>query len=514
MRALAVLALPLVFVSLSGAMAQPPAPADVSARLDALVESRFAAANLTPEPPCDDATFCRRAWLDLAGRVPTALAARQFLEDQNPAKRKQLVETLLASDEFADHWARLWTQLLTGRRVVKGEQYDGRVLHAYLKRSFAADKPYRQIVAQLLTAEGMADASGPANFLLRYEAKPPDLAGAVGKAFLGVTLQCAQCHDHPFAAWKKDDFWGTAAYFGRLRLFTYGEDDENLTAVLEKPRGDLMLPDPDGKPGEDGKVPKKAVAPRPPGGKAGPVPEKRRQALADWITAADNPYFARHAANQVWTQLFGAGLARTLDKLDAVGPYRDLLDLLAADFPAGGHDLKRLVRVIVLSQTYQRGAGRGEAAEDVRDAQLRHFARHAVRPLSPDQLYESIAQATGHRAPEEPDKADKDEDEEGDDKPVELLGERALTVQRVLATLNGAHVQEAVKAGAKAALAVHGPKPGPAHVEWLFLATLSRRPTADEAAAMLRLAKEGKKVRGLEDVLWVLLNSAEFTTNH
>jgi hypothetical protein len=494
------------------AAGETPAPKETSARLDTLLEARWQETSLSAEPMCDDATFCRRAWLDLAGRVPNALAARQFIEETDPAKRARLVESLLASDDFADHWGRTWTQLLTGKRAVQGEQYDGRLLHTYLRQSFAANKPYSRIVAELLTAQGITEANGSANFLARYEAKPTDLAGAVGKAFLGVTLQCAQCHDHPFAKWKKDDFWGTAAYFGRLRLFSNGDDDTNLVAILERSTGELMLSDPQAKPDMEGKVPKKPVALRLPGEKPEAVPQNRRQALADWICSPKNPYFGRNAANQVWAQLFGTGLVRSLDKLDPKSPNQAILDLLADDFNVAGQDLKRVVRVVVLSQAYQRGAGHGATAEHVREEQLRHFARYPARPLSSDQLYQSIAQATGHRTPEEENR-DDNEPAEGD-KPIELLGEHPLTVQQALALMNGSYVHEAVKSGAKAALAVHGSKLGPNHIEWLFLATLSRRPKAEESASMLQLLKVGKKVRGLEDVLWVLLNSAEFTTNH
>jgi hypothetical protein len=494
------------------AAAAEPSATGVSSRVDALLEARAKQANVLPEPVCDDATFCRRAWLDLVGRVPTALAARQFLEDRDPAKRVKLIDALLAGDDFADHWGRAWTQLLTGQRAVMGEHHDGRRLHVYLRQSFAANKPYRDVVTELVTARGIGEDNGPVNFLLRYEAKPAELAGAVGRAFLGVTLQCAQCHDHPMAHWKKDDFWRTAALFGRLRLFTNGDDDPNLSAVLERSAGDLTLPDAQAKPDKDGKPPQKAVAPGFPGEKPGALPGNRRQALARWITSPSNPYSARNVANQVWAQLFGTPLLRALDKLDTDNPNQAILDLLAEDFNAHAQDLKRVARAIALSQAYQRGAGRGDVAEETRAQQLRHFARYPARPLSSDQLYQSIAQATGHRAPEDENKED-DELTEGD-KAVEVLTDRPLSVQQALALMNGGHVHEAVKSGAKAALALHGGKPGAAHVEWLFLATLSRRPTAEESAAMLQVIRDGKKVRGLEDVLWVLLNSAEFTTNH
>jgi hypothetical protein len=499
-------------------------PADVRARLDSAVAAQWKAAHLRPEEPADDATFLRRVWLDLAGRVPPPLKSRAFLDDRDPAKRVRLVDSLLASPEFADHWGKGWAQRLTGKRPTLQDKYDGRVLHHYLRDALAANRSYRQVVTEMICAEGLSDTSGPANFLLRYEAKPADLAGAVGKKFLGVTLQCAQCHDHPRADWKKEDFWGVAAFFGRLKLL----DSDELTAVLESRRGRLEIPDTAAKPDKDGNVPKKVVLPRLPNGTKPAPRDRRRQTLAAWVTADANPYFARNAVNQVWAQLFGNPLLGPLDRPvpESRRTQARLLDLLAEDFTTGGHDIKRLIRILVLSRVYQLGTGHtpapgatgDSAAQAERLTKRRVLASFLIRPLSVDQLYQSIAQATGHRGEEEPDTAkkdeDKDEDEEQGDTPVDLLGEPALTVQRALAMLNSAYLHKATQVGARAAVTANGKTPGPAHVEWLFLATLSRRPTAAESALMADLLKGGKGRRGLEDVLWVLLNSTEFNTNH
>jgi hypothetical protein len=504
--------------------AAPPEPAAVAARLDAVLAAGWRDNHLTPAPVADDASFLRRAWLDLAGRVPPALKARRFLDDRSADKRARLLDELLAGDDFPDHWGRLWAESLLGRRAVRQDNYDGRVLAEYLRDSLKAGTPYRQVVAELITGSGLTDASGPANFLARYEARPTALAGAVGQRLLGFSLQCAQCHDHPFAEWKQADFWGVAAVFARLRLLEGAGDDDSpgqLFAVLEARRGELMVPDPRAQPDGEGNVPKKAVPPRLPGGAA--VTGNRRQALAAWATSADNPFLARHAVNQAWARLFGAPLVPNLDRLgDRVGPRRQALDLLADDFAAAGHDVKRLVRVIALSRAYQLGSGPeapgvdDEKARERDRLRVRHLARYPVRPLSVDQLYQSIVQATGHRGEEAAgDAAPPDEgDDEPPDTPVELLGERAQTLQRALTMLHGEYVHKASQAGAKTAAAVNGPRPGADHVEWLFLATLARRPTAAEAAAMLEVVKAGKGRRGLEDVLWALLNSAEMTTNH
>jgi hypothetical protein len=501
-------------------------PEQTRGQLDAAVAAAWKSRRLTPAEPASDAAFVRRVWLDLAGRVPPADQARRFHANQNPDKRERLVNELLAGPEFADHWGRTWTQRLTGKRPLPQEKYDGRVLHAYLRESLAANKTWRQVAIELVTGDGLHDSSGPASFLLRYRARPADLSGAVSRHFLGISLQCAQCHDHPFAPWKQDDFWGMAAFFSRLKLL---ESEDDYVAVLESSRGELQIPDPQAKPDKEGKDRKRTVYPRLPGQAGRPaVPRKkakdqRRQVLAAWITADTNPYFARNTVNRTWEQLFGKPLVKSLDHLEpsparyspsepAASPQAQILDLLAADFVAGGFDLKRLVRQIVLSRPYQLSC---RPSADPEQDTAPPLGRFPTRPVSVDQLHESIAQATGYRPPKEP-PSDKEEnnEEEAPDTPVEVLAEHALTVQRALALLGSEHVHQAVQAGAKKACAIHGRRPGRAHVEWLFLATLSRLPSADELAVMLRLVQKGEEASGLEDVLWALLSSAEFNTNH
>jgi hypothetical protein len=398
--------------------------------------------------------------------------------------------------------------------------YDGRVLRQYLRDALRANRPYRAVVTELIAGEGLSDSSGPANFLLRYDAKPTDLAGAVSKQFLGVTLRCAQCHNHPHAAWKKEDFWGVAAFFARTRVL----QGEGVTGVFEARRGELQLPDPAAKPAENRSVPMKTVVPRLPNagtpGRAG----KRRQALAAWVTADDNPYFARNAVNQVWGQLFGKPLLGSLDRPTSEGQRLavELLDILAADFQASGQNIQRLVHILALGRAYQLGTGDGPptpaaggAKEQMRYRQMEALARFRVRPLTVDQLYQSIAQATGYLGPEAPAAAPEDKEGDATDMPVNFLGARGQTVQRALALLNGDYVHKAVAVGAQAARAVNGGRVGADHIEWLFLTTLSRRPTAEESAAMLGLLKEeAGPTRGLENVLWALVNSAEFNTNH
>ncbi|MDR3635653.1 MAG: DUF1553 domain-containing protein [Isosphaeraceae bacterium] len=520
---------PLLFTAAVPALA---AERDLGERLDAAVA---AAAEEKPAPAADDATFLRRVWLDLAGHVPPALVARDFLDDRDPEKRAKMVDRLLTSHEGAEHWGMVLAVWLIGERPFQRDGYDGRVLREFLSDGLRRGTSYGALVREVITGAGASDVSGAANFLLRYDADPPRLAGAVGKNLLGITIQCAQCHDHPFARWKQDDFWGLAATFARVRRLESSGDDD-LKAVLEAKRGELMRPDPNAasadkaasakaadasKEGED--APKQvAVKPRLPDGKSVPATARRRT-LGDWITAKENPYFARNLVNRLWRELFGQGLVRNLDDLNTKTKAAPVLDLLAEDFTASGHDLKRLLRVVVLSQTYaQASTPRARVA----------WTRPAARSLSVDQLFGSIAQATGHDGPP-PEAADEPEDEANDerkgvedpdedegeeaepnDRPVEMLGERALTLQRALVLANGEFVRDASRSGAAVMYALWGRSNDAARLDWACLATLSRRPTAAEQAILRPLLAQRDAKAGLEDVFWVLLNSAEFLTNH
>jgi hypothetical protein len=501
------------------------APAAISAQLDTLIETKWVERGVIAEGPADDATFLRRIWLDLTGRVPSVLEAKAFLDDPQSDKRVRLIDKLLAGEDFANHWARSWTIRLTEQRPIRHPVHDGVVLQEYLRDGLLAGKSYQQVAQELITGEGVRDSSGPANFLLRYGAKPEALAGAVGKAFLGATLQCAQCHDHMFAHWKQDDFRGLAAFFGRLKMMT--SEDGTLYAVVESRRGEFQFMQPGAKPGEDGNIPMQTVAPRLPVAGAGPLPAQssRRQVLAAWLTSPDNPWFARHAVNSTWQELLGSPLVPSLDDpaLATNEPHGDVLELLSRDFTAGGYDLKRLIRSVALSGAYQRGSGGvlpSEDADQTQFARLLAFAVFPSRPLTVDQLYDSISQATGNRSSEEAvvenplAELSDAEVQINSDRPVEALGEQGVSMQRALVLLNSPFVHEALQSGARIVATFHGRRIGKPHVEWLFLATLSRPPTADEMSRMLELVREEQGTRGLEDVLWVLLNSAEFNTNH
>lgn len=541
----------------SAVLAASPASDDsaASGKLDEVVAEGWKQQSLQPAPLCDDATFLRRIWLDLAGRIPPAAETKKFLAEKSTGKRQEAVEKLLASPEFGNHWGRVWAEYFTDQRPFDHDNYSGRVLQNYFRDSFLTGKTYRQMATELLRGDGPSDASGPANFLLRYDVQPEQLAGVVSKKFLGATIQCAQCHDHPHVHWKQDDFWGLAAYFARLRKMQPAEEPngDNFSLVIERTRGELQVADPKAQADAEGNRPKKTIYPRLPGSESMDTTDERRAALIEWLTSEQNPYFARHATNRVWKQLFGAELINSLDALtpQAKTSSNPVLEILACDFAQNGHDVKRLIRVIVLSKTYQRSAGAARelggglaavtpatggikkdgktdekppeskntaatgatASPDPEHLQTKLYARFPIRPLTADQLYLSIASATGYRGGDEAQAkvAEITKEDFTTDIPQESLSAEALAIRRSLAVLNGDHVRAACDQAVTTAQALHGEVSGPKHIEHLFLATLSRKPTGAEMDAMLDLAGASE---GLTDVAWVLLNSAEFNTNH
>ncbi len=525
--------------------AAAPVPGDGPAQLDAALNQFYAANGITPAAPADDATLLRRVWLDVAGRTPPVTEVRKFLDskqsDSKQAdKRSALIEQLLASEQAANHFGRLWTEYLTDRRPFEQPEYNGRIVQNYLRDAWLEKKDYRTVVGELLAGEGGSDTSGPANFLLRYNAQPTPLAGAVSKKFLGLTMQCAECHDHPFTAWKRTEFWGLAAYFGRLRRMQPVEvpagdqDQQAFVMVVERGAGELRIPDQEAKPDQNGNRPYKSVYPQLPGQAATVVDStaqgSRRQPLVEWVTADENPYFAKHYVNRTWERLFGAPLVVSFelpppgDRVNAFGDKvsafkAELLDLLTRDFVASGYDLAQPLRTIVRSQAYQRDAAPAKssgAAPAVSQSQSRELLAHfLVRPLSADETFLAKAQATGYKG----DFSDSEvsalaREDFGYDQATSAFSPVPLSVQRGLALLNSDHIRAACDMAAAATQRMFGTTPGPKHIEWLFLAAYGRPPRAKEVEAMLKLAGEEDAAAGLHDVAWTLLNSAEFNTNH
>jgi hypothetical protein len=522
MRSLHLAGILIAVVTLSGQGSQPASTATASQEIDQIIQRGCESAGVTPFGRCNDAEFLRRVWLDLAGRTPPAQAV-EMLDTAKPLDRSEVVRTLLGSKEHATYWGTIWTEYLTDRRPFDQADYDARRLMLSLTDSLSRNERYDQIVSGLLSGQGVSDADGTVNFLLRYAADPAPLAGAVSQKFLGLSLQCAECHDHPHAKWKQTDFWGLAAHFSRLRRMTPSNpaEGENFTAIIERSTGELTIPNPGANPDSD-EAPARIAFPQLPSRGRTDDTKPRRLSLIEWVIDPANPYFSRHVVNLLWERLLGGKLVPNLDAWPPETPTVEsqILDRLADEFAGSSFDLQHLIQAIVLSDAYQRSSHRdsteGESADPATvRKELAHWARFRIRPLSADQLHLSIAQALGYRFDDADYRLAQSTNEEFTyDLPVRSFGSTSLSLGRSLALYNGEHIRGAVEFGASAASRKFGPATSSAHLNWLFESLLARRPTAAELDLLLDLSGESGSQGGLEDVIWTLLNSTEFVTNH
>ena len=519
---------------------EPGAARDAQAlaeKIDRLIAQRWAEVKAEPAPAADDAEFLRRAYLDLAGRIPSVEEARTFLEDKRPDKRARLVERLLAGSRYVAHFSNVWRALLipeAGNNFQVRLQQGG--FEGWLKKQLAKNAGYDQMVRDLLTTSvggqgfnALALLGGgepnPLTFYLAKEFRPENLAAGTARVFLGVSVECAQCHNHPFADWKREQFWGFAAFFAGIqsqRLM-----DFLLPGREEPAKRELTIP------GTDKVVKAKFLDGAEPQWK----PETNTRAtLAEWVTSPANPYFARAAVNRLWAYLLGTGLIEPVDEMvggSSTPSHPELLDLLAKEFTAHQFDLKFLIRAITATKAYQRTSAATHKSQD----DPTRFARMPLRGLTAEQLFDSVAMATGYR-----------DSGSGDDLLSGLLGgnrsarsefltkfalsERPTDVQtsilQALTLMNGKVVADATSLERSETLAavVEAPFLTPAErVEALYLAALSRKPEAKELDRAVEFVQDAEKAadakdrrtagsNALADVFWALLNSPEFVLNH
>jgi len=504
----------------------------------------------------DDAEFLRRVCLDLAGKIPTAAEARDFLDDPAPDKRERVVDSLLASPAYINHWTAVWRTLLLPEADAGSQaMYLAPDFDAWLRRKVADNAGHDKIAREIVTLSLESPDGGrrgigpfdrrdgeptPLAYYLAKEAKPENLAAGTARTFLGIRIECAQCHDHPFARWKRDEFWGYAAFFGGVQR--QGPADQ-FGPIREIPdRRELAIP------GTERVVQA--------GFLDGGEPQWRfkvspRGTLADWLVAPENPYFARAGVNRAWAQLFGVGLVDPVDDLSDANPpsHPELLDELAAEFARHGYDPKFLLRALTASRAYQLTSDATGASQN--DPRL--FSRMAVKGLSPEQLYDSLLQATGQPAEvnQQPyrvqggPRADfVQKFSRRDEKPTEAQ----TSILQALAMMNGQLIVQSTSIAQGATLGAVAEAPfldDAGKVETLFLAALTRKPRPEElervlaylnrkaggpfGVAMLETLTSGigAVVRGqrppaprsgknqaLADVFWAILNSSEFLLNH
>jgi Protein of unknown function (DUF1549)/Protein of unknown function (DUF1553) len=478
--------------------ADPNTPQDLAARIDRRLAARWEAAGVKPAARCDDAEFLRRIHLDLTGKIPPVAEVRRFLADRTADKRAVLVERLLNSPGYISHSAARWRRLLVAEIDSDGGRENALVaLEKWLQQQFAGNVGLDRLARDLLTYSldesrpGREDPAEPSPrmFYLGREEKPDELAAAATRLFLGVRLECAQCHDHPFARWKQHDFWSQAAFFTSLRRPAAATRELTIPGKERRVRARFL----DGKPLPEGK------------GEARPL-------LVDWLTAADNPYFARAAVNRLWGQFFGVGLVDPVDDMNEENPasHPELLDELAQAFSASRFDLKFVIRAIVLSDAYQLGSvARRQPPPDPR-----LFSRMNVKSLGPEQLYDSLIEATGYRGREI---ARQRAQFLARFPHNDQLLEGQTGIPQALALMNGELLNAALRTNGDNTLSAVVNSPfldADGRVETLFLAALGRPPRTEEKARMIAHVRKGDEAGALGDVFWALLNSAEFVHNH
>lgn len=585
----------LFVVLFTAAMPSSPSPL-TSSWIDHRIRVEWHKAKIAPSPPVDDARFLRRVYLDIAGVIPPPEAVTAFLKDRRPDKRARIVDALLASPGYADHWTDYWDDVLMGL-TARSPVLDRVEWRKWLHHQFEANVPWNRFVSALLTASGQnspggtyrrilgIDPVGPqtandnpptdpsringaVNWYLKYAQNPAELAGQVSKVFLGVQIQCAQCHDHKTEHWKQTDFQRFAACFMQMRAIPI--DRGKVMGVRRVMLTDLQRPFAAlGRGLQPGVAEYAKAVPAALDGTEFSNAPNRRAALADWITSPTNPWFARAIANRMWAYFMGRGFVDPVDDFRSSNPpvLPDLLDRLAEDFVASGYDLKHLIRLITSTQVYSLSPGKPVR----QDPENKLWSRYRLKPLEPEQLLASIVQATGI-GPDLGRRAGRnlpalefalrrqfaflfDTDMEAEQKEFEG------TIPQALMLINGRLTNEGSRANPGAALGAVLQLPSPTQrIEALYIRTLGRPPVPDEMKYWLNFVSgsasrqerqaaklppsaaphspasgigsgtnraaaerpvvfhtveaDNVQVQKWEDLLWALLNCSEFQFNH
>lgn len=506
----------------------------VNNEIDRLVLAQLKELRLPQADLATDSIFLRRAYLDAIGIIPTTSETVEFLADTDPKKREKLIDRLLARPEFAEYWAQKWSDLLRNEEKALDRKGVG-VFYGWIRAQFVADRPLNEFARDIIAATGSTYANPPANFW-RAIREPTQRAESVAQVFLGVRIGCARCHNHPFDRWTIDDYYGFSALLARIdyRVLENGKKD-NLDKhefvgeqiVFQNRDGEVLNP-----------RTKTAAKPAFLGARSPEFgPESNRlTALADWIAAADNPFFARAQVNRIWLHLFGRGLVDPNDDFRVTNPPAnpELLDHLSKDFAAGGFRLKRTVRSIMCSRTYQ-------LASTLHDASIMgdesHHAHARVLPLEAEQLLDSLSQVMAvpvqfsgyplglraNQVPAPPQSGRRGSNGMGE-RFLKVFGkpDRLLTCEcersedqgllHAFQLITGELVNAMIRdPGNRLGKLLSGGKTDAEILDEFYLAALCRRPTETEAKKILGIVSRARDRRNAwEDVLWAIVNSKEF----
>ena len=485
--------------------------------IDTLVHDKLQKLRILPSEVCSDEVFLRRVYLDLVGMTPTPEEYGAFVASDAPDKRTQVVDELLGRKEFVEIWTMKWAELLQIRSINNQLDYKAVVLYFnWLKDKLAGDVPVNVWVKELLASRGGTFKEPSTNFY-QVELDNKKLTENVAQVFIGTRIQCAQCHNHPFDRWTMDDYYSLSAFFvqiGRKRA-----EDPREQIVFNKGGGEVKHP-----------VGGRTMPPRFLGGALADVKGKdRREVFAEWLTAPENPYFARNVANITWAHFFGMGIVDPVDDVRVSNPASnpELLDALGKTFVESGFDFKNLVRAICTSRTYQRST----RTNPTNESDATNFSHGPIRRIRAEVLLDVISQVT-----ETPNKfrglpkgARAVQIADGQTSTYFLTTFGRATRETVcscevkmepnlsqaLHLINGDTTTQRIQQGKLVETLLKEGKTPEQVIETLYVRALSRKPTADEQARFAEALKDQKDAKPiLEDVFWAVLNSKEFMFNH
>jgi hypothetical protein len=510
--------------------------------VDAQVKAVWQRQKITPAGRADNAAFLRRVYIDLVGTIPTLDETRHFLRDAAPDKRSRLIDRLLDDPRYATHMADIWLPLLISRNPTHPEVQERHdVLYRWLTDKFAKNEPYDRWVRELLHGEGNSAENGPPLFYIQFNGRVEETTVLVSRLFLGKQIQCAQCHDHPLEKWTQLDFYGMAGFFARLGVADGGVvQGKRRLVIAEKNTGEVRFTGPVAgqRRGQQGTpvlprflggatlkeppVPKGFKEPMVKAGQAPPKPLfSRKEKLVEWLTAADNPYFAKAIANRLWGQFMVRGLFHPVDNLRDNRPATlpKLFQALHEELVRHHFDLKWFIRELVNSEMYQLSMGNGPGAD--------WYGQRRLRPLSAEEMLAALREATGFDA------AARASGKRGDAKlpfllvrdvqrefgdPVDGRGEFQGSLSERLFINNSYDLHDIIRRrkGNLMDALLSSKASWEARVHQLYLTVLSRPPRDEERKRFVEyLTSDPKNPEPLvEDAIWVLLASSEFRFNH
>lgn len=500
--------------------------------IDQAVFAKLKALGMPPSPPCDDANFLRRVTIDIAGRLPSAEEAREFLAGMKSALgdgsevarrdelRDQWIERLLESNEYADNFANKWSAVLRNKRANPNYARGNYAFHRWIRESLVQNKPYNQFIKEILAAKGDISEDPPVVWFRSVKTTEEQVEDTA-QLFLGLRIQCARCHHHPFEKWSQKDYFSFAAFFSRVGKKNHGSQDE---PVIYHNRGQAAATNP--RTGESYK-------PASLGGSAIDVrpDDDPRLALSDWLSSPENPFFAPALVNRYWKHFFGRAIVEPEDDMRVTNPASnpELLEGLAKSFLQSGFDLKALVRTICRSRVYQLSSEPNQW--NIRDKQ--NFSRYYPKRLTAEVLYDALNQVTGTkagfaglppdtRAVQLPDSGFNNYFLTVFGKPeanssCECERSQDANLAQSLHLLNSTEVQGKLSAadGRAALFAKDDKRSDEDRIRELYYWVYGREPLPEDLKlALAHLGKTKEKHEAYEDVLWALINTKEFLFNH